>query len=239
MSSARSAKLQQDRRFFGANAVVLAVATFIGFAPTYYLAGVTHAPAIGLLVSIHGAVFTAWMLLYVSQTALIAADRADLHRAAGIAGGALAVAVVVLGVATAIYSARTGGGAPHRNQPVFLIFPLTNILLFGALCLAGIRYRQRADYHKRLMLLATTALVVTPLARISKMTGMGFSPPAIGGMLLGDLILAGLLVFDLRQRGRLHPATTVAGGAFLLSEPLRAGIGHSAPWLTFARWLIG
>ena len=239
MAGSASVRLRQDRLFFSGCAAVLLVATFIGFAPTYYLSGFTQAPALSILVHVHGAVFTAWILLYFTQTALIYARRVDIHRIAGVAGAVLAVAVVVLGIATAIVSARTGGGGPQRNQPVFLVFPLTNILLFGALCLAGIRYRARADYHKRLMLLATTALVVTPLARISRMAGLGFKPPAIGGMLLADIMLAALLLFDLRQRGRMHPATTIAGGAFLLSEPLRVLLGQTAAWQGFARTLIG
>jgi len=230
--------MSHDRWFFGRSAAVLAAATFIGFAPTYYLARFTDAPALGLLVGLHGAVFTAWMLLYVTQTALIAGGRADLHRIAGTAGAGLALAVVLLGLATAIHGARTGGGGPHRDQASFLVFPLSNILLFAGLCAAALRLRRRSEHHKRLMLLATTALVVTPLARISKMAGLGFSPPAIGGMLLADLVLVALVVFDLRQRGRLRPVTMVAGGIFLLSEPLRVVVSHSTPWLTFARWLI-
>lgn len=227
-----------DRVFFGSAAAALLVATFIGFAPTYYFAPFVATPALDLLVQVHGAVFTAWLLLYCAQTGLIAARRRDWHRVAGGIGAVLAVAVVVLGVVVAVYSARTGGGPPGRNQPVFLVFPLTNIALFAGLATAGIVNRARAGHHKRLMLLATLALVVTPLARISRMLHLPFSPPAIGGMLLSDLMLAALVVFDLRTRGRLHPVTLAAGGLYLASQPLRVILGHSAAWQDFARALI-
>jgi hypothetical protein len=41
------------------------------------------------------------------------------------------------------------------------------MVLFGILFLAGIAYRKRAEVYKRFMLLATTALLFAPAARIS------------------------------------------------------------------------
>ena len=62
-------------------------------------------------------------------------------------------------------------------------------------------------------------------------------PP--GGMLLVDAFVAALVAFDLATRRKLHPATLWAGGAFLLSEPLRIAIGQTAVWRSFATLLIG
>ena len=228
-----------DRAFFGGAAIAMFVATVIGFAPTYYLTPFIAAPALDLTVHLHGAVFTAWMLLYCAQTGLITAGRRDIHRAAGGAGAALAVAVVVFGIVVAVHGARTGGGPPGRNQPLFLVFPLANIVMFAGLVTAGIVQRARSASHKRLMLLATLALVVTPLARISRMLHLPFSPPPVGGLLLSDIVVVALLVFDLRTRGRLHPITIWAGSIYLVSQPLRIMLGHSEAWQGFARTLIG
>ena len=65
---------------------IAAVATvFFGFAPTYYLKSFTHtavyptglpvSPSLPALVHVHALVFTAWILLFLVQTTLIAADR--------------------------------------------------------------------------------------------------------------------------------------------------------------------
>lgn len=234
----RQARLQGERRFFTGIALALIIVTFIGFARTYYLMRFTDAPSLGLLVHVHGVVFTAWMLLFAAQTALIAGKQPGLHRQIGMAAAGLALAVLVLGVTVAIESGRLGHGPPGRNQPVFLIFPLTNILMFGALAALGIAWRRRSGHHKRLMLLATMSLAVTPLARIAVMLGFA-GPPPIGGMILSDLFLAALVAFDMKKDGRLHPATLWAGGAFLLSQPLRVVIGNSGAWQDFARALIG
>jgi hypothetical protein len=238
MTAARSPGIVADRRFYMGAAAALVGVTFIGFAPSYYLANAFDAPAMSPLVHLHGIVFSTWMLLFFGQTWLIAARRADLHRIAGMFGAGLAVVMVVLGIAVAIESGRLGHGPPTRNQPAFLIQPLADITLFAALVAFGVHYRARSGYHKRLMLLATMMLAIAPLTRIARMTGMPFDRPVIGGMLLADIFLVALIAFDLRN-GRLHPVTLWAGGIFLLSQPLRMFVGQTAIWQDFARTLIG
>ena len=236
--AAPRARWQSDRRFYSGMAAAMVAATFVGFAPTYYLSSFTGAPALGPLVHLHGVVFSAWMLLFLGQNGLIAARRTNLHRRTGMATAAFAVVVVVVGVAVAIESGRLGHGPPDRHQESFLAFPLTNMLMFAALTALGVAYRNRAEYHKRLMLLATMGLVITPLARISRMAELPVFPP-VGGMLLSDIFLAALVAFDLRKNGRLHPVTLWAGGAYLASQPLRVMVGNSDAWQSFARILIG
>lgn len=231
-------RLRIERRFFVGIAAALVVATFIGFAPTYYLAPSTARP-LSTLTHVHGAAFTAWMLLFLIQTGLVAADRRDLHRAIGPAAAVLAVAIVVLGVDLAIVSGRAGTGPRIFSPRIFLIFPLTAIGLFAVFATIGIVKRRDPQAHKRWMLLAMIAMVVPALARIA-IRSHGLLPPGvIGGMMLSDLFLIALGLFDLRTRGRLHPVTLWGGGALLLSEPLRLAIGLSAPWQAFAALLIG
>ncbi|HET9427077.1 MAG TPA: hypothetical protein VFO69_01830 [Allosphingosinicella sp.] len=237
--AAPRARWQRDRRFFSGIALAFVAVTFIGFAPTYYLGSWMGAKPLEPLVHLHGVVFTTWILLYLVQNGLIALNRADIHRLTGTATAAFALVVVVVGVAVAIESGRLGHGPPGRHQPSFLAYPLANMLMFTIFTLLGLAYRKRSDFHKRLMFLATLGLVITPLARISRMSSLPFDPPAIGGMILADIFLAALVIFDLRTRGRLHPATLWAGGVFLASQPMRVAIGNSEPWQNFARYLIG
>lgn len=231
-------RAQSERRFFGTVAIAFVLVTFAGFAPTYYLSAYTGAPTLTRLVHAHGVVFSAWILLYAWQAALIGAGRADIHRVTGIAGAGLAILVVLLGIAVAIVSGQLRSGPPDRNHPVFLVNPLTNISAFAILAGLGIARRNRAQDHKRYMLLATMALAVTPLARVSRMLGAPVPLP-IGGMMLSNLFLVALVIHDLRTRGRLHPVTMWAGGALLASEPLRVIVSHTAAWQAFARMLIG
>jgi len=63
---------------------------FAGFARTYYLKTFTTSPTLSPLLHVHGFLFTAWMLLFLAQSALIATHRTDIHKRLGVFGGALA-----------------------------------------------------------------------------------------------------------------------------------------------------
>jgi hypothetical protein len=69
----------------------------LGFGPTYYLAGVFHAPLPSRIIHIHGAVFSCWILLLLVQNSLAWAGRVDIHRKLGLAGFLLACLMVVVG----------------------------------------------------------------------------------------------------------------------------------------------
>jgi hypothetical protein len=77
---------RSDNLFFSGMAVIVLASVFVGFAHTYYLAGVFKAPLPNLLVHIHGAVFSCWILLLIVQTSLVAAGRVDAHRRLGTIG---------------------------------------------------------------------------------------------------------------------------------------------------------
>src|SRR6478752_632160 len=92
-------------RFYAVFAVALAAFVFVAFARTFYLRHWFDVPPINLLVHIHSIVFTAWVVLFVIQTRLIAAQNYRTHMQLGIAGIAVAALVVIFGFATAIVSA--------------------------------------------------------------------------------------------------------------------------------------
>jgi len=230
-------RVRSERLFFTGMAVTMASIAFIGFIPTYYFASAFNAPPLVPLAHLHGVVLSAWMVLYLVQNGLVFADRRDLHRWLGSVGAGLAIVVFVVGVWLAIDSGHNMRGPPGRDQPTFLINPLVNIVWFAVLAAAAVWRRAESATHKRLMLLATVALVTTPLARISHMLGSS-APPPIGGMVLSDLLLIALIVFDLRQRGRLHPVTLWVGAAFVLSQPLRVVVSRTDAWQAIARTLL-
>jgi hypothetical protein len=89
-------KVRTDDLFFAGMAVVSLIAVLVGFARTYFLAGVFRAPLPNLLIHIHGAVFTLWIVLFASQ--IVATRRLALHRRIGLLGFGLAVLMIVLGV---------------------------------------------------------------------------------------------------------------------------------------------
>lgn len=238
VASAPRFVLNSERRFFSATAMAGLLVALIGFTPSWVLMRWFDSPPLPWIVHFHGALYLAWVLLYFAQTSLVAANRRDLHRTLGTGGALLGLAVIVMGVVISIEGARRGAGGPLRDQLAFLANPLTNIFTFTVLLGAAIAQRTRAAYHKRLMLLTMLPILTTPLARISMMLHVPLPGP-VGGMLMADLFLLALAVYDRRKLGKLHPAT-IWGGAFLIStEVLRVLISQTRVWHDFAAALIG
>jgi hypothetical protein len=56
-----------DHFFFSGMAWLMFAVVIVGFGPTYYFAGVFHAPLPSMIIHVHGAAFTLWMLLLVRK----------------------------------------------------------------------------------------------------------------------------------------------------------------------------
>ena len=229
-----------DRLFYGTMAVALALVVFAGFGPTYYFrffsggpqATVSGGPFTGL-VHLHGALFTAWVILFITQTALVATRRVAVHRRLGIAGAALAAAMIPVGTATAIATARRGGSPTGVDPLVFLAIPAFDMLVFATLVTMALVWRQHRETHKRLMLLAYISIMTAAVARIGGISAMG--PPVFFG--LSFLFVVCGVIYDLLSRKRIHPAYIWGGALIFFSVPLRLAVSGTAAWHTFAAFL--
>lgn len=225
----------REHRFFGGMAALCAVVVFAGFSPTYYLRSLYGGPALSGLVHLHGALSTAWMLLFLTQNALVLTGRTPLHRRLGLLAGVLVPVLAVVGWSTAIEAARHGVTPPGGPPPLaFLAIPLGTILTFAVLAATGLLQRHRSEIHKRLMLLATIALIMPALARLSRWFSLPGPLLGTGGTVLLVLVCIG---YDRRTRGRIHPGF-LWGGVFLLASILlRFAVAASEGWLPVAAWL--
>jgi hypothetical protein len=228
---------RREQRFFLGMAAAAALTAFLGFAPTYYLKGLFGTPALSPLVHAHGLVFTLWIGLYLAQTSLIAAHHTRLHRRVGAAGAALAVLVLTVGCMTALDAARRGVTSPGGPPPlVFLAVPLGTLTAFVVLLGLGLYHRRRSQAHKRLMLLATIALLAPALARI----GPHFGLPGPAMVFAGTIAFVfSCVLYDRRAHKRVHPAFLWGGPLLVLSIPLRFLVGRTSAWHAFAVWLVG
>ena len=212
------------------------VTVFLGFARTYYLRSHYLATALPPLLHLHGIVFTSWILLFVTQTALVAGRRINLHRRLGLGGAALAGLLVVVGLTTATLSARRNFAAGNAGALTFLVVPFGDMLVFAVLVTAGILYRRRAEMHKRLMLLATISILDAAISRWPLAIIAAAGPRAFFG--ITDLFIAAGVAYDLVSHRRVHPAYIWGGLLVVVSQPLRVAIAGTGPWLTFAGALV-
>ena len=234
--SAALAGRRRERLFYTGMAVAFLFIVFAGFARTYYLRPYFGTPQLTPLLHLHGLIFTSWIVLLLAQTVLVAARRTAVHRRIGWAGAGLAALMVLVGTTTAVLRAKIVEVPPGAPSPlVFLTIPLGDMLVFALLIGAGFYYRRRPDVHKRLMLLATVAILPAAVARLPFDFIQQVGPLAFFG--LPDLFVLVILLYDLLTRGRPHRATVWGGLLLVVSHPLRLFVGGTQAWLSFATWL--
>ena len=231
-----------DRVFYSGMAIAMALTVATGFARTYYLrsyfgpsTSVTGGTSLTPLVHLHGALFTAWMVLFIVQTALVATRRVAIHRRLGLAAVALAVAMVVVGTKTAITAAARGSAPPGLEPVVFLVVPIFDLILFSGFVATALWRRRDKEAHKRLMLLAYASIIVAGVARIPGVIVLG----PLGFFALSFLFVVFGMLYDRWSRGRIHPVYKWGLTVLVLSVPVRLALSSTAAWRSFAEFLIG
>lgn len=235
-----------DGPFFSAMALAALGVMFAGFAASYYLWPIVRAtgyasgrpisPSFPLIVHVHAAGFSAWILLLAVQARLVAGGREAFHRRLGLLAMWLVPFLVVTGLMTAVRGARDGWnpGGPFTDALGFMIVPVGDIAVFTPLVIAGLALRRRPDIHKRLMLLATLGGLMPPA--ITRM-------PVAAGRPLVMLAIFAILVLapavrDFRHGSRHRWLSLGLGVGILGSVLLRPLIGSSAAWRSVAAWVV-
>lgn len=224
-----------DRQFFTGMAIAMLVFVFIGFARSYYLAGALHSrPLPNLLVHVHGALFTAWILLLVMQTSLVAGHRVSLHRRLGLWGVGLAAAMVVVGLLTAVDSQARHfePGEPGAGTRAFFTVMISTLVLFGTFVYLGYRHRTKPAAHKRYMLLATITILDAAFQRFP--VGTSWWGAEAAALLCTVPLVAILAAYDYWSSGKVHRVTLWAGALIIGLQQIRGPIGHTAAWQQFA-----
>ncbi|HET8697862.1 MAG TPA: hypothetical protein VFO94_10275 [Gammaproteobacteria bacterium] len=244
MSSSVSAALNRapaaaragDRRFYTGMAVAAAAAVFLGFSRTFFLRGYFDPTPLAVPFVVHGAVFTAWIALFVTQTSLVAARRVAVHRKLGWAGAALAVAMIGVAMVAAVASGRRDIAAGYVEESLtFFATPVLSMAVFAALIAAAIALRGRAETHKRLMLLATLSLLDAAVAR--------WPFPSLVGTPLGyygiaDAFILVAILYDFASRRSVSAVYVWGGLAIVAGQWLRDVLGATALWHAFATFLL-
>jgi hypothetical protein len=226
----------QDRIFYSGMAILMALTVFVGFAPTFYLRAWFDWPVysgertLPPLAYIHGAIFSAWVVLFIVQTVLVASRRVAMHRRLGVAGVLLAAAMIGVGLWAAFAAAARGAAPPGVDAITFLAVPVIKMVLFAAFVSAAVWWRRDRESHKRLMLLAYVAIVGPAVARIP-------GPPLLG-VGISALLLAILLAYDLYSRRRIHAVYLWGGALLAISGPVTQAISRTAAWRAFAEAMI-
>jgi hypothetical protein len=225
-----------DRSLFLTAAILFPLTVLVGYFRSYYFSAFFDVkPLANALVHVHAVVMTVWVVYFTAQIALIRSKNVKLHMTMGMAGIALAVLVVVVGLVTAYDSHLVRGTAPPGMNPhVFFAIPVADMLLFVIFFGGAIYYRKRPAEHKSLMLMTAFNFLPAAVARIPVVPLQFVLLWAYG---VPDLIALICLGWYTAKHRKLNKA--FAAGVLLLiaSQPLRIALAGSKIWLQFAGWL--
>ncbi|MGE5093760.1 MAG: hypothetical protein ACM3SO_01395 [Betaproteobacteria bacterium] len=230
-------RIKGERRLYTWAAAVAIAVVFFGFSRTYYLKGAFGTPELSTLKHIHGVLMTAWFVLFFTQVRLVATQRIAVHRQLGVLGVVLAAGLVFVGTQLGIASARSGmSPIPSVPPLVFLVMPIGEVVIFTTLFTAAVLLRRRSPWHKRLMVLASLAMLTPAVARLP------FDFVRSGGPLaffaLTDLVILSCIAVDTARNRRLHPAFAIGFVVVVVGQLGRLALSQTPAWNAFARWLV-
>jgi len=232
------ARMRADRIFYSGVPLVAALIVFTGFARSWFLRPFGTLPRgfgpLTPLLAIHGTMFTLWMALMVTQPLLIASGNRSLHRSLGYAGAALATLMVLIVPIVTIHSMRTGGVSAFPTIYLFSAVNAIGILTFAVTMAYLVAWRKRAEYHKRLALLALIPFIPPALGRTPGVNAL-MPLSGFGG---ADLILLAGIAYDWKMRGKVHRVWKVGGLLTIVSQIVMFPVGFSAPWKEFSDWAM-
>jgi hypothetical protein len=211
-----------DHSFYFVMSLVVAPVVVYGFSRTIN-AGLIHPPSPRpLILYLHAAIFSGWVLFFILQSALISARNVKLHRQLGWFGLALGVSIPIIGIATTIAMTRLRMQEGRGDAAQFMVVPFFDMVSFtGAFALAFL-YRKRPEFHRRLMLIATCSLTAAAFGRFP----YALMPRHWFYAGVDALILVGI-VRDLIVTERVHPV-------YLFGLPMLA-TGQTAAIFTYVK----
>jgi hypothetical protein len=219
------------RRFMLGFSLVAAALALAGSSGTFLMPLAQHTFFAPWFVFVHGALFFTWICLLVAQSTLVAYRKISVHRRLGQIAVVFIPLLTLSSVAVALWSAASGYGAGQENQAIVaLLGELMDTILFAGFATTAILLRGQPQWHRRMILFATLALLDAAMERI----------PVLGtaaNYIVVTLVLA-IVAYDVALDGRLHAATLIAGIVLFVGIPIENRVNSTSRWLALGTQLV-
>jgi hypothetical protein len=224
-----------DRNFHLAVALVVAAVVVAGFGPTANERLLHRIPQSPPILYVHAVLFTAWVALFIIQSALVRSRKVAWHRRLGYFGLAMGACIPFVGFGTALTMTRLSRSGDGTGGESFLIVSLFDMLAFAITFGLAMFWRRRPDYHRRLLVMSSCGLTVAAFARLP-----GWLVPDDTWYLYVDLLIFSGVVRDWLVMRRIHPVYRLGLPALMLGQAATMWIYRSdAPfWVAIAQWLL-
>jgi hypothetical protein len=237
--------------FYFFMSLVIAMVVVYGFSQTAKEKFIHPAIVRPVVLYVHAAVFSGWVLFFIFQSALVRTGMVQWHRRIGWIAVGLGIAMLVVGIETAITMGRFNIFHFHPRYPEGgLLISFFDITAFTIPFALAIYWRKKPEFHRRLQLMATCALTAAAFGRFPRFfltMGTNHSTAARGFLIWValyagvDLLISMSTLRDLAVNRRIHPAYLFGLPAFVLCQAgmLFTLMHHSAWWLKIARFILG
>jgi hypothetical protein len=220
------------RYFFVVMSFLFLVVSVVGFVPGYQaMYNGTRKFPIHWFAHVHGALMSAWLLVFTSQTLLAAKGNLKFHRQLGLLSVGLGL---LIWISMWIASARALiGFNPQVGHFLFdvLILQFYSIVLFGLFFPWGIVERRHGAAHKRLLFLSTLSLMQAGIDRMHWLPGL-HTALYIRFFYL-DALLILLFIYDWLILKRIHKVTWIGSLLFVVLQVIVTIIWGSPAWHNF------
>jgi hypothetical protein len=184
--------------FYFFMSLLIAATVVYGFSHTIDHDLIHASPLPPFVLYIHAIVFPAWVVFFIVQSVLVRSHNVRLHRRIGWFGVGLAVAIVVLGAWTSASMVRFSVEQKDPfNSTAFTIVQVLDLASFAVPFAVAIYWRKKPEFHRRLMLIASCALLDAAFGRFPALP-LVFSPAGV------DALICLGVIRDLIVERRVH-----------------------------------
>ncbi|OOG46067.1 hypothetical protein B0E50_17225 [Rhodanobacter sp. C01] len=152
------------RFFYLGMSLLVAVVVIFGFSHTIGTNLLHPDRPRPLILHFHAIVFSGWVALFITQSALVRTSRVTLHRSLGMFGAMLGGLLPFLGITTAVVMQHWHGSQDGAGN-AGLSLPFNDMVTFSIAFGLALYWRRRLEFHRRLMLIATCCLTGAAFAR--------------------------------------------------------------------------
>jgi hypothetical protein len=219
-----SSKPTRGEPFFYYFAGVLLITVVLAFTMNILLKNYHLNSSIELIV-IHGISMLLWYFILFWQTREVRFNNIKVHQQLGLMSIILAVAILISGIMIAISNYR------GEAEALTLFGNFAGLLIFGVLYTFALKNRHKSDIHKRLMIIASVAMLSPALVRILRI----FHINDFVTLPFWLLYIAVLPIYDYRKLKKVHKTTLLATVFLLLVMFAGSAYAMSDGWVNLAK----
>lgn len=229
-------KADRGTGFYIAFAWCALLAAAVGFSTTYWLPLARRTFGGSTIAHVHGLFFFCWIALLIAQAHFARARKIRVHQRLGYLSLPLALAMALSGLGVGMMAVRRdlaqGVGDFAYSQLVGVVFAMLFLLAFVG---AAYATRKRPDRHKRLMVLATVAVLWPAWFRWRHLMPWVPQPDLWLAIVVADSLIVIAALRDRLKFGRIHPVYLWFGTLLIAENVIEYLMFDTGPWRALAR----